>query len=270
MMKIKNFLKVITAFILVAFVLSAYAKNNPTVQAKQLVVVTSENWDATIGKLRRFERLSVDGEWQQVGQEVDVNLGKNGMGWGYGLHGDPLSIEAPIIVDGPIITGEGLKRSPAGAYAIPTAFGKDAADDWGVKLPYDRISKTLYCSCDKSYNRIVDIATAEEQEDWERGESMQHYVDDSGLYNYGAMIAHNYSPSIYKRGCCFFIHVWRGQGKPTAGCTAMSVENTKEIVSWLDPKENPVLVQFPKEIYNSFKNQWELPDLFLEDLKKEL
>lgn len=270
MTKIKIFLKITIFFISATSALSLHAENNPTAQAKQLVTVISEDWNSTAGILLRFERSSIDADWQRVGEKISVNLGKNGMGWGSGLHGDPLSTETPIKVDGPIITGEGLKRSPAGAYAIPTAFGKDAAEDWGVKLPYDRISKTLYYSCDKSYNRIVDIAIAEEQEDWDRGESMQHYVDDSGLYNYGAMIAHNYSPSIYKRGCCFFIHVWRGPGRPTAGCTAMAAENAKELVSWLDPKGNPVLVQFPKETYDSFKDQWELPDLSPVFVKEEL
>ncbi|CAL7962844.1 conserved exported hypothetical protein [Gammaproteobacteria bacterium] len=269
MLKIKHNFKIIVLSIFILIVTSsAYSatlhednsiNQNPLVFSKQIIVVIGKNWDSTSGILQRYERSNLGDSWQKAGGQVRVVLGKNGMAWGYGLHGDPLLAKEQR--KEPIITTEGLKRSPVGAFEIPLAFGKDDAKDWGVKLPYNQISKTLYCSCDKSYNRIVDATTIEEQEDWDRGENMQSYVDDSGLYIHGAVIAHNYSSAIHGRGCCFFIHVWRSPEKPTAGCTAMASDNAKEIISWLEPQKKPVLVQFPEIIYPEFQSKWKLPDL---------
>ena len=178
------------------------------------------------------------------------------MGWGFGLHSVPLE------TDGPICDREGLKLSPVGIFDIPEAFGKDDGASWSVKIPYQKISPVIFCSGDpesKNYNRIVDSQYVP-QEDWSLGEDMQDYVNQ-GLYIYGAVIAHNYSPVTAGGGACFFIHVWKGPGVPTAGCTAMAASDACEVISWLDPSKKPVLVQFPMVIYSKVQQLWGLPNL---------
>ena len=228
--------------------------------SQQIIMVIGSDWKASTGTLQRYER-SRDGSWQKVGNQIDVSLGKNRMGWGQGLH------DMPLKNDEPIIDREGLMRSPVGVFAVPSAFGKGDGASWSVKLPYQEISPTVFCSGDpqsKNYNRIVDTRH-ESQEDWSLGEDMQHYVDQ-GLYTYGAVIAHNYSPVVAGKSACFFIHVWRGSGKPTAGCTAMSANDAREVISWLDPRRKPLLIQFPMIIYSKVQQLWKLPNLELDQL----
>jgi zinc D-Ala-D-Ala dipeptidase len=236
----------------------------PTASAMQLVLVTADNWSSNSGVLQRYERSNVNEEWVAVGKKINVILGQRGMGWGSGLHGDP--VQDPNHFDGPVITTEGLKRSPVGVFKIPEAFGKDPIQNLGVKLPYTKITETIYCSGDKNYNKIVDskIAMAE---DWKKGESMYHYVygsgnkddDDAGVYNVGAVIGHNLE-GYYGRGSCFFLEVKRKSKSPTAGGTAMEEQDAKEVINWLDPKKNPMLVQLPKTIYAEYESVWGLPD----------
>ena len=40
-----------------------------------------------------------------------------------------------------------------------------------------------------------------------------------------------------------FLHIWRGAGQPTAGCTAMSQDHLLRVLNWLDPNREPRLVQ---------------------------
>src|SRR5262245_39214417 len=53
-------------------------------QARQLVLVTTSDWNTTTGELRRFER---DGaQWRQIGETAPVSVGRAGTAWGIGLH----------------------------------------------------------------------------------------------------------------------------------------------------------------------------------------
>ncbi|MBF8262931.1 MAG: hypothetical protein HW387_596 [Parachlamydiales bacterium] len=55
-------------------------------------------------------------------------------------------------------------------------------------------------------------------------------------------------------GSAIFMHIWRDPGFPTAGCTAMQEKDIGDIVSWLDEKKHPVLVQLPMEEYLSHRD----------------
>jgi hypothetical protein len=54
-------------------------------RSRQLVLVTTRDWDAVGGTLRRFERRGARGRWAQVGAEVPVVVGRAGLGWGVGF-----------------------------------------------------------------------------------------------------------------------------------------------------------------------------------------
>jgi Uncharacterized protein conserved in bacteria len=89
------------------------AATGPLDGARQVVVVTSEGWDASRGRLQAFERG--DDGWQPHGDAFEVALGRSGSAWGVGLHPAPAG-------DGPR-KREGDGRSPAGVFAIGEAFG---------------------------------------------------------------------------------------------------------------------------------------------------
>lgn len=252
-------LALIAIIALISFATKIYANNNlrglfinPTANAKQMVLVIADNWNSTTGILQKFQRQSTQNQWQRVGDKIAVNLGENGMGWGIGLHGATLTRSPQVI--------EGAEKSPVGVFAITLAFGKDSAKNLGVKLPYKQITNTTFCPDDiksKFYNRIVDTKVI--TKDWDSAEDMYDYMQQD-LYVYGFMVNHNYSKPIPGRGSCFFVHASQGTGISTAGCTAFASTLVKNIIVWLDPAQNPVLVQLPKNIYTLFKTQWNLPN----------
>ena len=217
---------------------------------RQAVVVKISEWTAQQGILKRYERLPAKETWQAVGDAVPVVVGRNGLGWGVGLH-------PAATLDGPE-KREGDGRSPAGVFRLSSAFGyapaKEAA---GIKLPYMEATPSLRCVDDAQsphYNRIVDSSLI--KPDWKSDEEMRR-ADDH--YRLGIVVDHNTNPVIPGRGSCIFIHIWKGSDVGTAGCTAMSQENMERLLRWLDPLANPILIQLPEGTYRQLRTGWDLP-----------
>src|SRR5690606_38173155 len=100
--------------------------------SRQMVLVTTVDWNATTGELRRFER---DGaHWREVGEAAPISVGRTGTAWGIGLH--------PARADGPV-KREGDGKAPAGVFAIGTAFGYAADADTG--LAYQGMDANDWC-----------------------------------------------------------------------------------------------------------------------------
>jgi D-alanyl-D-alanine dipeptidase len=55
------------------------------------------------------------------------------------------------------------------------------------------------------------------------------------------------------------MHIWRGPGQPTVGCTAMAQENLESLISWLNPRSTPLLVQLPITEYQRLRQGWHWP-----------
>lgn len=203
-------------------------------QTEQLIVVTTESWSAPKGTLQRFERSGQ--EWKKSGSPIPVMLGKNGLGWGRGLHRVPK--------DARIVKKEGDGRSPAGIFELRQAFGYAP---FKTDYPYKVYKETDHCVDDvhsKYYNKIVDSTGIDR--DYQSHERMKFEKD---YYKYGIVVDHNGitdgAKSIRGAGSCIFIHI---KSIPTAGCTVMRETQIKEIIRWLDDKKNPLLVQGTKEI----------------------
>jgi L,D-peptidoglycan transpeptidase YkuD (ErfK/YbiS/YcfS/YnhG family) len=218
--------------------------------SRQMVVVTTKDWTATEGFLRRFERT--ERAWQQVGPAVRVVVGRGGLGWGRGLH--PFSAAGPQ-------KKEGDGRSPAGVFRLTYAFGYAAPEEVReIKLPYIQCTGTVECVDDTNsayYNIVVDRRTVDKA-DWKSSEKMRMSDDE---YKLGIFIAHNSSPAEPGAGSCVFMHIWKEPGHPTSGCTAMSAGGIESLLGWLDPQANPVLVQLPQEEYLQKQAPWLLPAL---------
>ena len=204
-------------------------------EARQIVVVTTRGWDAHSGTLRRFARGDAGEPWRAIGAAVPVSVGRAGMAWGLGLHATPPGGPRKIEGDG---------KAPAGVFRLTTAFGCDAKPA-GVRLPYIRARRSVEAVDDprsRYYNRIVDRARIADA-DWHSSEQMLTDGDD---YRHGVVVAHNprRKPGA---GSCIFLHVWRGPGRGTAGCTAMPAGDIAALQRWLDPRAHPVLMQSPRE-----------------------
>lgn len=195
---------------------------------KQLIVVTTKNWSTSNGTLQRFEKEG--SSWQKVGKAIHIKLGRNGLGWGLGLHTIPK--------DAKIIKKEGDGKAPAGIFNLKQAFGYAA---FNVKYPYTVYKETDHCVDDvhsKLYNKIVDSKKA--VIDYKSKEHMKFPKD---YYKYGIVVNHNHIDEAGARkgaGSCIFIHIKK---VPTAGCTVMNESEMKEIIQWLEPKNNPLLLQ---------------------------
>jgi D-alanyl-D-alanine dipeptidase len=55
------------------------------------------------------------------------------------------------------------------------------------------------------------------------------------------------------------MHIWRGPGQPTVGCTAMAQADLESLLGWLDPERKPLLVQLPAAQYQKLRHRWNLP-----------
>ncbi|MFT7879955.1 MAG: L,D-transpeptidase family protein [Sulfurimonas sp.] len=203
-------------------------------QTRQLIVVTTENWSAPEGKLQRYERT--DTKWKKAGEVIAVKLGRNGLGWGRGLHRIPDNAK--------FIKKEGDGKSPAGIFTLKQAFGYEP---FQIDYPYEVYRETDHCVDDvnsRYYNKIVDSTKIER--DYQSHEKMKFPKD---YYKYGIVVDHNGimsgEKSVRGAGSCIFIHI---KPVPTAGCTVMNEAQIKEIMQWLDEKKKPLLVQGTEEV----------------------
>lgn len=207
---------------------------------KQLLVVTTKNWSISSGIMQRYERQNKS--WQKVGKAIDIELGRNGLGWGIGLHDIPK--------DAKFIKKEGDGKAPAGIFRLNQAFGYAP---FKIDYPYEVYKETDHCVDDinsKYYNKIVDSTKIDR--DYKSHEYMKF---PKNYYKYGIVVDHNGitdgSKSKKGAGSCIFIHI---KSVPTAGCTVMTESEIKEVLRWLDPKAHPLLMQGTQEVVKSL---WE-------------
>ncbi|MDD5359278.1 MAG: hypothetical protein PHI79_03350 [Sulfurovaceae bacterium] len=224
-------------FISTIFATENNQTNIPNKQHTQMIVVISDDYNSSNAKLQRY--FQEDNKWKQVGERIDIKIGKNGMGWGLGLHDTPK--------DATIIKKEGDGKAPIGIFELGSAFGYD---EYNVEYPYAVMTEMNHCVDDgnsKYYNQIIDILNIKTQ-DYTSFENMKF---EANYYKYGIVVKHN-PDNIPDRGSCIFMHI---KSIPTSGCDAMSEDQIKDIISWLKKDANPILVQAPKSEINGLLKQ---------------
>ena len=224
----------------------------PYSKSLQAVVVTTKDWSAVQGLARLFERKNTKSNWSAVGKSFPVVVGENGMAWGAGLH------QLPSDTGRIRLKTEGDGKSPAGVFALTSAFGSAEKSDF-VKLPYTRLTESVECVDDvksSKYNLIVDKFKVGNF-DWKSSEKMLAVGEQ---YDLGVFVAHNFE-RLAGGGSCIFLHIWKDSSSGTAGCTAMARENIELVLRFLNPQNNPVLIQIPEESYKNYQIKWKLPNL---------
>ena len=200
-------------------------------ESKQLLFVSTPNWNARNGILQRYERH--DENWSKIGKEIKIILGRNGLGWGLGLHTVPN--------DAQYIKKEGDGKAPAGLFSLGNGFGYQ---DFKINFPYQAYKRTDHCVDDSNsqfYNTIVDSKSV--KKDYK---SFEHMKLQNHLYRYGITVQHN-PDNIAQSGSCIFIHIKNNTGKGTAGCTAMKENELINILEWLQKDKKPLLLQLPQK-----------------------
>ena len=224
----------------------------------QMIVVTTDSWDSQQGTLRRYERERPGNPWQAVGEPITVMVGKSGLGWGTGVLTPPAQGAHGSTENDPV-KKEGDGKAPAGVFRLTKAFGYAAQEQAGWKMPYVNLTPTIECVDDeksKFYNTLVDTAAV--SADWGSHENEKMRRTDD-LYRWGILVDHNANPPRAGGGSCIFMHIWRGLGQPTVGCTAMPQADLELLLGWLDPERKPLLVQLPAAQYQKLRHRWNLP-----------
>ena len=201
--------------------------------SSQLLFVQTAGWNEKEGTLQRYERVKNSKAWVKVGKPISIILGRNGLGWGKGLHTTPSNAK--------YIKKEGDGRAPAGLFSLKNGFGYH---DLNISFPYATYKRTDHCVDDSNsqwYNKIIDSTKV--KKDYK---SFEHMKLNNYLYKYGIVVNHN-PEQIKNAGSCIFMHIRSGNGKGTAGCTAMNENKIMTILKWLKREDKPLLLQLPKE-----------------------
>lgn len=226
----------------------------PTIEidaSQQLIVVITPSWKSTTGSMTRFERATRTSAWSRIEAPIPLVVGRTGIAWGVGF--DDVSAEGPH-------KHEGDGKAPAGIFPLDTAFGFAPRDSMqNLRLPYVQLLPTTDCVDDTAsghYNTVVDRASVS-RVDWNSAEHMRQVAQ----YEIGVIVGYNASPPVKGRGSCIFLHIWAGPDSHTAGCTAFDEAKLREVMKWLDPKKQPLLVQLTAGQYIELQAGWRLPAL---------
>ncbi|NMC74271.1 MAG: hypothetical protein GYA56_07945 [Geobacteraceae bacterium] len=217
---------------------------------RQLVVSVTGSWDDSRAEVYRFEGTA--GEWKMVGRGVPAVVGEKGLAW------DPEAAER----DGERAPKrEGDRRAPAGRFDLSGAMGFASSRPPAVDVPFREIRTGTHCVDDPAsvwYNRIVD---EDEVPGYHGGmwKSSERMWMETGVYRLLLLVGYNTRDPKPGNGSCIFIHIWRGEGRATAGCTAMAVQDLEELLLWLSPEKRPELVQLPRDAYRRLWRRWGLP-----------
>ena len=188
----------------------------------QLVLVMSNEMNATTAKLQRYEKKV---QWEQVGENISVTLGRSGLG--YSTTSMPQK-------------NEGDGRSPIGLFDIGSIFGYSSQSN--SSMPYYHADEKLICvddAGDRFYNKMALLDSSNPPKSFE----VMRRTD--GVYAYGAVIDYNRA-GVANRGSCIFFHLNSVGKKPTSGCTAMDEKPLLEMLQWLDHSKHPKVLQIPK------------------------
>lgn len=233
---------------------SAFAGNGDSPipsSCEQMLLVVTPSYESSQGALYKFQREKNSSAWKRIGAPIPIVVGRTGLGWGEGLH-------ASVPADRPL-KREGDGRSPAGVFALSTAFGFASEKEMrGLHFPYLQITESLECVDDgasQHYNSLVERAKLGAS-DWQSSEKMFLIKHD---YRLGVFVEHNTQPSRPGFGSCIFLHIWSAPTEPTIGCTAMADEEMEAIIKWLRSEAKPVLVQLPRGEYARLREPWQLP-----------
>jgi len=221
----------------------------PFAESLQAVVVTTADWTATQGKARLFERKDQRSKWTAVGEAFPVVVGRGGLAWSRDT--------APEKVTEFKVEGDG--KAPAGLFPLTFAFGSGVKPE-AVTIPYSRLEQNTECVDDiasSHYNKIVDRIKVGNF-DWKSSEKM---LAVGAEYELGVFVAHNSYSARKGDGSCIFLHIWKDPNSPTSGCTAMERTKLERILTWVDPKSSPYLIQLPEREYKSLTKAWGLPKL---------
>lgn len=243
------------AGIILAFLLAAPLRAQVPADSSQAILGIADGWNSSSVTLSMVEK-NAQGRWVRVLGPFPGRLGKNGLVWGLGLHGNPR---------GASVKREGDGRSPAGVFALGGLWvtAKEPVARH-ASLPLVRVGPNdLWvsdASMPKLYNRHVRLDHPASTP-WERREQMRQ---NDYPHSIKLLICHNTQERrggpVAGAGSSIFFHIWRNNGvSPTAGCTSMAETHLRALIRRLDPARRPVYILLPRRDYARLRPAWRLP-----------
>jgi L,D-peptidoglycan transpeptidase YkuD (ErfK/YbiS/YcfS/YnhG family) len=219
-------------------------------QSFQLIVGISSDWNDSTVSLQRWQK---DGSaWKKVGPAWPGRLGANGLAWGLGLHPSGLPGLQKV---------EGDRRAPAGVFSLGYVYtyGQNVRCQPGMKV-HQVTERDMWVEDEHSdfYNKHLQLPGRGPQTEWEKKQQMR--LNDPA-HSLKLFIKHNAeAKSVRGAGSSIFFHIWRDNGTRTSfGCTVMAEEALREMIAWVDPKQEPLYVLLPRSEYEQKKKAWGLP-----------
>ena len=208
-------------------------------ESRQVVVVTTRSWTTSHARLQTW-KLTSSGEWVRVVDPIPARVGWNGV-----------RREAN--------RKQNTGTTPAGTFGLLRGFG--LAKPAGVDLPYRRVDRNDWWPYDpadpKTYNVFQPrrVKHAQWRTDW--SERLKSY---GAQYRYAVVLDYNLPSEITWRngqrvarntadtsaGGGIFLHV-SGSGA-TAGCVSIARDQMRQVLRWLDPAKDPVIVIGPRDV----------------------
>lgn len=141
----------------------------------------------------------------------------------------------------PAAKREGDGKTPTGVFALRR--GLCYVDDLATAFPMEQYDENyMWVEEPESadYNTLVRDPLPDAKGDrlWARRNTQYRYI---------VVVEYNTDPVVKGVGSAIFIHAWRSEGKPTAGCVAMAEEDVRRLIERLDPKLNPHIVILGKQ-----------------------
>lgn len=194
-----------------------------TPEVQQLLVAANAAAGQVEGWLTGYEWA--ESRWVQTFDSTRCSFGKNG-----------------LAAAGHKMEGDGM--TPSGKFALGNAFGYQAFPQ--TKMDYLQLTDDHYWISDTSsaqYNQLVDH--------FPEGLEAEKMRRKDHLYQYGIVIEYNTRPVVKGKGSAIFIHVYRRPGAPTAGCVAIPEARMSELIRWVDPVKQPMILLGTEETTRS-------------------
>lgn len=183
--------------------------------ARQIVLVTVPDARKHAATLRGLTRT--DGGWKTTLAPMPARIGERGLA-------------------APGQKREGDLKTPSGRFALATAFGRAPSPPSGCALPYRQATERDFW---------VDAPHSPAYNTWVHGSkppvSAETLLREDGLYDYALVVEYNIRPVVPGKGSAIFLHIWRTDATPTAGCVAVSRSDILRLLRWLRPDAAPEL-----------------------------
>ncbi|MEI5889902.1 S-layer homology domain-containing protein [Bacillus luti] len=179
---------------------------------QQVILVTTNGYNTNQAQVRTFENSN--GKWREQ-KNIRGYIGKKGFA---------------------VEMSESGMSSPRGKYTIGSAFGRQGNP--GTKLPFINLTPNHVWVDDSTSPYYNTLQEKPVRGRWKSAENM--YIP---AYDYGFVINYNTESRTPYKGSAIFFHVSTSW---TEGCTGVDKQNVIDILRWIDPGKNPVIIQTPE------------------------